>query len=160
MRFFSNRDGYTEGGLDVESAVNLFFKGLLLSPVFLLALYIFLAMLKHMIFHGVPSMNRPTTEQVEQLRERDQHINQIPAAPAPVPEPVKETEETSSALDRVMNPPSLSTPVEPPLGAVDNRPTIHEVQRVPFTIYDGPQDRPKYIEPLGWNGEILEDPFE
>ena len=134
MRFW-NRDneGYTRGGMDVTTAINLFFKGLLISPILLLALYITLAMLKHMIFHGVPSMNRPTTEQVDQLRERDQHINQMPPAPAPVaePEPVKEevilppVTESKSAMDRVMNPAELNTPVPSPAG-------------VPFTIYDGP----------------------
>ena len=130
--------------MDVTTAINLFFKGLLISPILLLALYITLAMLKHMIFHGVPSMNRPTTEQVDQLRERDQHINQMPPAPAPVAEPVKEevilppVTESKSALDRVMNPlgtqrvlgeahapAELNTPVPSPAG-------------VPFTIYDGP----------------------
>ena len=124
--------------MDVTTAINLFFKGLLISPILLLALYITLAMLKHMIFHGVPSMNRPTTEQVDQLRERDQHINQMPPAPAPVAEPVKEevilppVTESKSALDRVMNPPELNTPVPSPAG-------------VPFTIYDGPN----YSEEIG-----------
>ena len=60
--------------MDVESAINLFFKGVLLFPIFLLAGYIGVAMMKHMIFHGVPVMNTVTPEQREVLRERDSQI--------------------------------------------------------------------------------------
>ena len=58
--FRNNGEGYTRGGMDVESAINLFFKGVLLFPVFLFAGYIGIAMMKHMIFHGVPVMNTVT----------------------------------------------------------------------------------------------------
>ena len=37
--FRGNGEGYTRGGMDVETAVNLFFKGVLLFPVFLFAGY-------------------------------------------------------------------------------------------------------------------------
>ena len=61
MAFFGrDNEGYSRGGMDVESAVNLFFKGVLLFPVFLFAGYIGLAMMKHVIFHGIPSMTAPT----------------------------------------------------------------------------------------------------
>ena len=36
-------------------------------------------MIKYMVFHGVPTMNRPTEEQQEQLRTRDESIGQVPA---------------------------------------------------------------------------------
>ena len=72
--FRGNGEGYTRGGMDVESAINLFFKGVLLFPVFLFAGYVGIAMMKHMIFHGVPVMNTVTPEQREVLRERDSQI--------------------------------------------------------------------------------------
>jgi hypothetical protein len=85
MWFNNNQDyGYSRGGLDVVTAVNLFFKFVLLSPVFLFALYITLAMLKHMIFQGVPSMNKPTEAQVESIRRRDQ---ELPPTPTLTPTP-------------------------------------------------------------------------
>ena len=75
MAFFSNNnEGYTRGGLDVESAINLFFKGVLLFPIFLLAGYIGVIMMKHMIFHGIPSMTAPTREQQERIHERNEQI--------------------------------------------------------------------------------------
>jgi hypothetical protein len=60
--------------MDVESAINLFFKGVLLFPIFLFAGYVGLAMMKHMIFHGIPVMNNVTPEQQEVLRERDSQV--------------------------------------------------------------------------------------
>ena len=92
MRLF-NRDneGFTRGGLDVVTAINLFFKGILLFPVFLLAGYIGVTMMKHMIFHGIPSMNRPTPGQIERLQEQDSEIgNPVVVVPEPkevTPEP-------------------------------------------------------------------------
>ena len=72
--FRGNGEGYTRGGMDVESAINLFFKGVLLFPVFLFAGYVGIAMMKHMIFHGVPVMNTVTEEQREILKEKDSQI--------------------------------------------------------------------------------------
>ena len=53
-------------------------------------------MMKHMIFHGIPAMNRPTPEQIERLQEQDSQIG----APVvremqrevsqPVPQPISE----------------------------------------------------------------------
>ena len=57
--------------MDVVTAVNLFFKMILLSPIFLLATYVSLSMMKHMIFQGIPHMSKPTVEQVEGIRDRD-----------------------------------------------------------------------------------------
>ena len=67
--------GHSRGGVDVTEAVNLAFKGILLSPIFILCIFITLAMLKHMLFGGIPSMNQPTESQREELRERDSEIN-------------------------------------------------------------------------------------
>jgi hypothetical protein len=89
MSIFSRRDeGYTRGGLDVESAINLFFKGVLLFPIFLLAGYIGVIMMKHMIFHGIPSMTAPSREQQERIHERNHQIGlESPRAEVEVQEP-------------------------------------------------------------------------
>tara|TARA_R110002050_G_scaffold31075_3_gene79484 strand:- start:624 stop:1100 length:477 start_codon:yes stop_codon:yes gene_type:complete len=88
MAFFGrDNEGYSRGGLDVESAVNLFFKGVLLFPVFLFAGYIGLAMMKHMIFHGIPSMTAPTQQQQERIHERNEQIGVRDVSPPVVQEP-------------------------------------------------------------------------
>ena len=69
-----NNRGYTRGGLDVTEAINLFFKFLLLSPVFVLAGIITVTMLKHVIYQGVPTMSKPTESQQEQLRVQNSNI--------------------------------------------------------------------------------------
>ena len=73
---YYHNQGYSRGGLDVTTAVNMFFKFLLLSPIFLLAGYVSIAMMKHMIFHGVPVMNQPTEEQIQRIRESDERIGE------------------------------------------------------------------------------------
>ena len=88
MAFFGrDNQGYSRGGLDVESAVNLFFKGVLLFPVFLFAGYIGLAMMKHVIFHGIPSMTAPTQQQQERIHERNEQIGVRDVSPPVVQEP-------------------------------------------------------------------------
>jgi hypothetical protein len=88
MAFFSmNRDdrGYTRGSLDVITAINLFLKFLLISPILLFAGYVSISMMKHVIFHGIPSMNKPTPEQIERLREADSQIGlEVSATPQAV----------------------------------------------------------------------------
>ena len=74
----ANERGYTRGGLDVITAVNLFFKGILLFPVFLLAGYIGVIMMKHMIFQGIPSITAPTQEQRQRIHDRNQEITPAP----------------------------------------------------------------------------------
>ena len=69
-----NFDTHSRGGLDVTQATNLFFKGVLLFPIFLFAIYTGTTMMKHMIFHGIPVMNAVTEEQQEVLRNRDSNI--------------------------------------------------------------------------------------
>ena len=81
---YYHNQGYSRGGLDVTTAVNMFFKLLLLSPIFLLAGYISVAMMKHMIFHGVPVMNQPTEEQIQRIRESDERIGEsVPSVITP-----------------------------------------------------------------------------
>ena len=77
--------GYSRGGLDVVTAVNLFFKGILLFPIFLLAGYIGVIMMKHMIFQGIPSITTPTPEQRQEIHDRNQA-----KAPTPIEIPVPE----------------------------------------------------------------------
>ena len=122
--------GYTRGGLDVVTAVNLFFKGILLFPVFMLAVFIGVAMLKHFIFNGVPTMNKPTPQQQERLRLKDaqigepvyqrvsQEISLPPEKPVVLPEPpvkpsspileVSEKEEVLTSSQCLSEPNSLS----------------------------------------------------
>jgi hypothetical protein len=71
---YYHNDGYTRGGLDVTTGVNLFFKGILLFPVFVLTGFIGLTMIKHVLFNGIPVMNSPTEEQREVIRERDHEV--------------------------------------------------------------------------------------
>ena len=82
--FYSDSENraYSRGGLDVVTAVNLFFKGVLLFPVFLLAIYIGAAMMKHMFFHGIPVMNKPSEVQQELLREADSQIGVPQSVPS------------------------------------------------------------------------------
>jgi len=133
--FRGYESGHSRGGVDVTEAVNLAFKGILLSPIFILCIFITIAMLKHMIFGGIPTMNQPTEQQRETLRERDENIN-----PTEVWGGSNQTE---------------SVPVLPK----------EETNQVPFRVYDTPgyhTDSPKYGEvlpPAEWNTEILSDPF-
>ena len=74
-----NNSGYTRGGLDVVTGVNLFFKGILIFPILVLATFIGLAMVKFVLFQGIPSMSVPTQEQRERITERDAQISLEPA---------------------------------------------------------------------------------
>jgi len=90
VMFDLTNKGYTRGGLDVITGVNLFFKFLLLSPVFLLAGITTATMLKHVLFQGVPTMATPTQQQQEQLRDMNRGVQVTGAvlneAPYTVPE--------------------------------------------------------------------------
>ena len=129
----------------MTEAVNLAFKGILLSPVFILCIFITIAMLKHMIFGGIPTMNQPTEAQREELRERDSEINprEVWGGSSSELSPLC-TEGTCSSQQSELVEKDVYT----------NRPTIHQLNEpevIPFTIYD------KQIDT--WNTEILEDPF-
>ena len=80
--FFSDTEhGYSRGGVDVVTAVNMFFKFMLLSPIFLLALYITIAMLKHMIFQGIPHMAVPSESQQQRIRDRVERPDEFSSVP-------------------------------------------------------------------------------
>ncbi len=98
-----NRDeGYTRGGMDVESAINLFFKGVLLFPIFLMAGYIGVTMMKHFIFHGIPAMNRPTPEQIERLQQQDAGIGS-PVFQTPTRKPAEASEKPTEVASPVID---------------------------------------------------------
>lgn len=103
--FDNDGRGYTRGSLDVVTAVNLLFKGILLSPIFLLALYITITMMKHMIFQGIPSMNKPTESQQERIKESDSRIGEpVPereVAPPPVVLPAPTVEDLPVRVNEV-----------------------------------------------------------
>ena len=63
MYYERNDSGYTRGGLDVVTGINLFFKGILIFPILVLAAYLGLAMVKHMIYSGIPNMELPNQQQ-------------------------------------------------------------------------------------------------
>ena len=111
--YLTNDDqrGYTRGGLDVITAVNLFFKGILLFPIFLLAGYIGVIMMKHMIFQGIPSITTPTAEQQQEIHDRNQG-----KAPAPVvvPEVVEEPVKVNTPYDTsaMVREPKVLTPAD------------------------------------------------
>ena len=122
-RNYYHNEGYTRGGLDVVTGVNLFFKGLLLFPVFVLALFVGITMIKHLLFNGVPLMNSPTEEQREVIRERDQGQLSLTPAQAPV-NIVEEVEEFFPPL------PVLPEPAPRVSNIVSNCPVGHPMRNV------------------------------
>ena len=140
-RGYRYESGHSPGGVDVTEAVNLAFKGILLSPIFILCIFITIAMLKHMIFGGIPTMNQPTEQQREELRQRDAEIQ--PRAvwggsqqTTEIIEEIPSYTDHKSALERVMEEPEV----------------------IPYTIYERKPPQPE--EPATWETEILEDPFQ
>ena len=131
MARYYTESGYTRGGLDVSEAVNLVFKGLLLSPIFMLCIFVTIAMLKHMIFGGVPTMHQPTEQQQQQIREESAQIN-VP--PASQPEVVIEHPAQDALVPQMQE-------------VYTNRPTIHELPPI-YRMDDTP-----------WNTNIEVDPF-
>ena len=90
----NNNSGYTRGGLDVVTGINLFFKGILIFPILMLAVYIGLAMMKHMLWNGIPHMeNSPPAEEISRAVE----VPVEPYAPEPVvlPDPYEYESSTS-----------------------------------------------------------------
>ena len=148
-----NDSGYTRGGLDVVTGINLFFKGILIFPILVLATYLGLAMVKHMIFQGVPSMNQPTEEQRERIRERDSQISAIPEGEIP----------QESVVSPYPIPPSLPEPNE-----YSRNSSISNCEYSPVCPPGGENrigaNGLPYVWPTatpigGWNTEIEEDPF-
>ena len=148
-----NDSGYTRGGLDVVTGINLFFKGILIFPILVLATYLGLAMVKHMIFQGVPSMNSPTEEQRERLTERDAQISTQPSIEDGNSEVIRTTpynipQQTSSYSRNSTISNCEYSPVCPPGG--ENRIGANGL----------PYVWPTATPIGGWNTEIEEDPFQ
>ena len=150
-----NDSGYTRGGLDVVTGINLFFKGILIFPILVLATYLGLAMVKHMIFQGVPSMNQPTQEQRERIRENDQRISEATIPQESLPE---------REVEGYPVPPSLPEP-----GSYSRNSAISNCEYSPVCPPGGENrvgaNGLPYVWPTatpigGWNTEIEEDPFE
>lgn len=70
----NGNNGYTRGGRDVTESINLFFKGLLISPILILACAVSIGMIKNLLFMGIPTINTPSNQQIEQIRQRDREI--------------------------------------------------------------------------------------
>lgn len=137
-RYLNYESGHSRGGVDVTEAVNLVFKGLLLSPIFMLCIFVTIAMLKHMIFGGVPTMHQPTEQQQQQIRERDAQLDVAPATPL-------ELRGDASRTPQATQPQVV---IEQPMQEVYiNRPTIHELP-------------PVYNLDSNWNTNIQVDPFQ
>ena len=115
---YYHNEGYTKGGLDVVTGVHLIFTGLLLFPVFVLAAFVGLTMMKHVLFNGIPVMNSPSEEQREAIRERDSEISsgnsgwQLDVPEVPVLPEKSTIEEHNSWGDN----PSLNTVSNCPVG--------------------------------------------
>ena len=140
-RYYERNDsGYTRGGLDVVTGINLFFKGILIFPILVLATYLGLAMVKHMIFQGVPTMSQPTEEQREEIRERDAQISAVPNGNTPE----VSLEVSPYRPDNVNN--GYGYP-EPGVGAP------------PPPVLPPSYQSERYEEPT-WNTEIYESPFD
>ena len=113
----------------MTEAVNLAFKGILLSPVFILCIFITIAMLKHMIFGGIPTMNQPTEQQREQLQQRDSEIDPntvwggTPVTPGVSPPPAETLPIQGAPVVLPSQPNGLQEKTDPYM----NRPTIHEL---------------------------------
>ena len=76
-RYYERNDsGYTRGGLDVVTGINLFFKGILIFPILVLATFVGLTMVKFVLFQGLPTMSQPSEEQRQQINNRDREISQ------------------------------------------------------------------------------------
>ena len=132
-RNYYHNEGYTRGGLDVVTGVNLFFKGLLLFPVFILALFVGITMIKHLLFNGVPLMNSPTEEQREVIRERDQgqvsveDRNHEEVSLTPAQAPVNIVEEVEEFFPPV---PVLPEPAPRVSNVISNCPVGHPMRNV------------------------------
>ena len=128
MRFFSNdQRGYTHGGIDVVTGVNLFFKFMLLSPIFLFAIYVSITMMKHVIFHGIPSMNKPTEAQQERLREKDSQIGM--PVDKPVEAPMQQLVVPQESQPEPQTPVAIAPISPPPVMATFTVPTSRQTQQ-------------------------------
>ena len=102
--------------MDVVTGVNLFFKFILLSPIFLFAIYVSITMMKHMIFQGIPTMNKPTEAQEERLREKDSLIGM------PVDKPVEAPVQQQTEQPVVPQKPKVKP--QPPVATIRTAPPV------------------------------------
>ena len=112
-RYYERNDsGYTRGGLDVVTGVNLFFKGILIFPILVLATFIGLTMVKFVLFQGLPTMSQPTEEQRQRINERDQEISRNYVVEDDTPEVSLEVKpfEPSDVNNGYPTPPVLPAP--------------------------------------------------
>ena len=112
-RYYERNDsGYTRGGLDVVTGINLFFKGILIFPILMLAVYIGLAMMKHMLWNGIPHMNStPPTEEVSVVEPSRE------VAPVQLPPPTPYQYESSTGVSHAAAASNCKySPVCPPGG--------------------------------------------
>jgi hypothetical protein len=137
-RYYERNDsGYTRGGLDVVTGINLFFKGILIFPILVLATFVGLTMVKFVLFHGLPGMNQPTEEQRQRIIDRDAQAT----APAVPSLPAKPLEELRGYT-------------------IHTLPRDSDVEVIPYTVNTqgyGSQTPPSADEE--WNTQIEEDPF-
>ena len=137
-RYYERNDsGYTRGGLDVVTGINLFFKGILIFPILVLATFVGLTMVKFVLFHGLPGMNQPTEEQRQRIIDRDAQAT----APAVPSLPAKPLEELRGYTSQTL-------------------PRDSDVEVIPYTVNQqgyGRQTPPSADEE--WNTQIEEDPF-
>ena len=108
--------------MDVVTGVNLFFKFMLLSPIFLFALYVSITMMKHVIFHGIPTINKPTEAQQERLREKDSQIGM------PVDKPVEAPVQQQTEQPVVPQKPEVKP--QPPVATIRTAPPVMPI----FTV--------------------------
>ena len=170
-RYYERNDsGYTRGGLDVVTGINLFFKGILIFPILVLATYLGLAMVKHMIFQGVPSMNSPTEEQREMISDRDEQIS-TSVLPDRIPLPYDLDDISTDALpgtNGVVQSNCKFSPVCPPGG--ENRVGANGLPYVwptATSAYSHGVPADHYAQETlneqldtAWHTEIEEDPFQ
>ena len=134
-RYYERNDsGYTRGGLDVVTGINLFFKGILIFPILVLATFVGLTMVKFVLFHGLPAMNQPTEEQRQRITDRD-------------------AQASAPALPRV--------PVEDLRNFTANTlPRHSDVEVIPYTTnQQGYTNETPSSHQAEWNTQIEEDPF-
>ena len=161
-----NNSGYTRGGLDVVTGINLFFKGILIFPILMLAVYIGLAMMKHMLWNGIPHMDgTPTTEEVSVVPNSTDVLPSTPDKPLPYDlEGISTDVPNSTGL--VSN--CKYSPVCPPGGEnrvdANGRPYVWPTSShayshgVPADHYA--QETLNEQLDTAWHTEIEEDPFQ
>ena len=160
-RYYERNDsGYTRGGLDVVTGINLFFKGILIFPILVLATFVGLTMVKFVLFQGLPTMSQPSEEQRQQINDRDREISQRPVVEDDTPE--------VSLPVSPYSPSGVNNgyPLPPVLPAPDSYSSVSNCKYSPVCPPGGENrvgaNGLPYVWPTAtpvWNTEIEEDPF-